>query len=159
MRGLFRLAAPLAILAALPFAAAAQTPFDGTVKLGVLDDQSSLYQDTTGPGSVAAVKMAAEDYLAANPQIDPQAERGVRRSSEQARCRLQYRARMVRARRSRRRDRRAELGGRPGGHRADQAAQQGASQRLGRNDAADRRHVQRRHGALELRQLCPPQRP
>ena len=68
MRGLFRLAAALAILAVLPLAAAAQTPFDGAVKLGVLNDQSSLYQDTTGPGSVAAVKMAVEDYLAANPK-------------------------------------------------------------------------------------------
>src|SRR5260370_16683307 len=68
MTRLLRLAAPLAILAALPLAAAAQAPFDGTVKLGVLNDQSSLYQDTTGPGSVAAVKMAVEDYLAANPK-------------------------------------------------------------------------------------------
>jgi branched-chain amino acid transport system substrate-binding protein len=68
MRFLPRIARSLAILAALPFAAMAQTPFDGTVKLGVLNDQSSLYQDATGPGSVAAVKMAVEDYLAANPQ-------------------------------------------------------------------------------------------
>src|SRR5882724_10103243 len=68
MTRLLRLAVPLAILAALPLAAAAQAPFDGTVKLGVLNDQSSLYQDTTGPGSVAAVKMAVEDYLAANPK-------------------------------------------------------------------------------------------
>jgi branched-chain amino acid transport system substrate-binding protein len=68
MKRLLRIAGPLAILAALPGAAMAQTPFDGTVKLGVLNDQSSLYQDTTGPGSVAAVKMAVEDYLAANPK-------------------------------------------------------------------------------------------
>src|SRR5260221_14366348 len=68
MTRLLRLAVPLAILAALPLAAAAQAPFDGTVKLAVLNDQSSLYQDTTGPGSVAAVKMAVEDYLAANPK-------------------------------------------------------------------------------------------
>jgi branched-chain amino acid transport system substrate-binding protein len=61
-------AASLALLAAgLPLGAAAQE-FDGTVKLGVLNDQSSLYQDTTGPGSVVAVKMAVEDYLAANPK-------------------------------------------------------------------------------------------
>src|SRR5258707_15281681 len=68
MTRLLRLAAQLAILAALPSAAMAQAPFDGTVKLGVLNDQSSLYQDTTGPGSVAAEKMAVQDYLAAHPK-------------------------------------------------------------------------------------------
>src|SRR5258708_8001975 len=68
MRILLQIAGSLAILGALPVAAMAQAPFDGTVKLGVLNDQSSLYQDTTGPGSVAAVKMAVEDYLAANPK-------------------------------------------------------------------------------------------
>jgi branched-chain amino acid transport system substrate-binding protein len=41
--------------------------FDGTVKIGVLNDQSSLYADTTGMGSVTAVKMAVDDYMAANP--------------------------------------------------------------------------------------------
>ena len=68
MKIMLQIAGSLAILAALPGAAMAQAPFDGTVKLGVLNDQSSLYQDTTGPGSVAAVKMAVEDYLAANPK-------------------------------------------------------------------------------------------
>jgi branched-chain amino acid transport system substrate-binding protein len=52
-------------LALLPLAAIAQS-FDGNVKLGVLNDQSSLYQDATGPGSVAAVRLAVEDYLAAH---------------------------------------------------------------------------------------------
>jgi branched-chain amino acid transport system substrate-binding protein len=47
--------------------AASSAPFDGTVKIGVLNDMSSLYQDTTGPGSVAAVNLAVKDYLAANP--------------------------------------------------------------------------------------------
>ena len=75
--------APIALAAALtaailPGPAAAQgqgaappssssAPFDGTVKIGVLNDMSSLYQDTTGPGSVVAVNMAVKDYLAANP--------------------------------------------------------------------------------------------
>jgi branched-chain amino acid transport system substrate-binding protein len=53
-------------LALLPAAVGAQG-FDGTVKIGVLNDMSSLYQDTTGPGSVLAVKMAVEDYAKANP--------------------------------------------------------------------------------------------
>jgi branched-chain amino acid transport system substrate-binding protein len=66
MRG--RLLWVAAALAALPFAAEAQGQFDGSVKIGVLNDMSSLYQDTTGPGSVAAVQMAVEDYLKANPK-------------------------------------------------------------------------------------------
>jgi branched-chain amino acid transport system substrate-binding protein len=62
----------LAILSTLsaiagPIAAHAQTPFDGTVKVGVLNDQSSLYADVTGQGSVVAARMALEDYMKANP--------------------------------------------------------------------------------------------
>jgi branched-chain amino acid transport system substrate-binding protein len=38
---------------------------DGVVKIGVLTDMSSLYADITGPGSVAAVKLAVEDFGAA----------------------------------------------------------------------------------------------
>src|ERR1700720_531936 len=34
---------------------------DKTVKMGVLNDMSSLYADIGGPNSVAAVKMAVED--------------------------------------------------------------------------------------------------
>jgi branched-chain amino acid transport system substrate-binding protein len=34
------------------------------LKLGVLTDMSSLYSDITGPGSVAAAKLAVEDFLA-----------------------------------------------------------------------------------------------
>jgi branched-chain amino acid transport system substrate-binding protein len=41
--------------------------FDGTVKIGVLNDQSSLYADATGQGSVIAARMAVEDYMKANP--------------------------------------------------------------------------------------------
>lgn len=44
---------------------AAAQPFE--VKIGVLNDMSSLYQDTTGPGSVVAAKMAVEDYLKEHP--------------------------------------------------------------------------------------------
>jgi branched-chain amino acid transport system substrate-binding protein len=43
-------------------ARAAET--DAPLRLGVLTDMSSLYADITGPGSVAAAKMAVEDFLA-----------------------------------------------------------------------------------------------
>src|ERR1700690_2990114 len=35
---------------------------DDTVKIGVLNDQTGLYADLGGPGSVVAAKMAAEDF-------------------------------------------------------------------------------------------------
>jgi len=35
---------------------------DGVVKIGVLSDMSSLYSDIGGPGSVAAAKLAVEDF-------------------------------------------------------------------------------------------------
>ncbi len=36
---------------------------DGVVKIGVMNDMSSLYADIGGPGSVVAAKMAVEDFL------------------------------------------------------------------------------------------------
>src|SRR5215510_10262506 len=47
------------LLAAGP--AAAQIS-DGVIKIGVLNDQSSLYADLAGQGSVVAARMAVEDY-------------------------------------------------------------------------------------------------
>jgi branched-chain amino acid transport system substrate-binding protein len=48
-----------ALLAAMPSLAAAQTkPF----KIGVLNDQSTVYSDSQGIGSVIAARMAIEDY-------------------------------------------------------------------------------------------------
>src|SRR3989475_1352960 len=38
---------------------------DGVVKIGVLNDQSSLYADLAGQGSVVAARMAVEDFGAA----------------------------------------------------------------------------------------------
>ena len=38
---------------------------DGIVKIGVLNDQSSLYADLAGQGSVVAARMAVEDFEAA----------------------------------------------------------------------------------------------
>jgi len=44
---------------------AAQAQISGdVVKIGVLNDQSSLYADLGGQGSVVAVKMAIEDFQA-----------------------------------------------------------------------------------------------
>ena len=54
-------------LFAVSSAAFGQTAFDGHVKVGVLNDQSSLYADATGQGSVVAAQMAAQDYMEANP--------------------------------------------------------------------------------------------
>ena len=39
------------------------------VKIGVLTDMSSLYADDTGPGSVAAARLAAEDFMKSNPKV------------------------------------------------------------------------------------------
>ncbi|MBS0242213.1 MAG: ABC transporter substrate-binding protein [Proteobacteria bacterium] len=46
----------------------AQAPFDGTIKIGVLTDQSSLYADVVGAGMMTSMKLAWDDYKAANPQ-------------------------------------------------------------------------------------------
>jgi branched-chain amino acid transport system substrate-binding protein len=51
-----------AALVALP--AAAQIS-GGVIKIGVLNDQSGLYADLTGQGSVVAARMAVEDFGAA----------------------------------------------------------------------------------------------
>ena len=57
----------LAIIAALacPQIADAET----TIRIGVLTDMSGLYSDFSGAGSLEAAKMAAEDFMAANPDV------------------------------------------------------------------------------------------
>jgi branched-chain amino acid transport system substrate-binding protein len=54
-------------VAALAFAASAAHAqvSDGVIKIGVLNDQSSLYADLAGQGSVIAARMAVEDFGAA----------------------------------------------------------------------------------------------
>ncbi|MFZ1209082.1 MAG: ABC transporter substrate-binding protein, partial [Pseudolabrys sp.] len=47
-------------------AAQAQQWTDGTIKIGVLTDLSSLYADVTGIGSVIAARLAVEDYGASS---------------------------------------------------------------------------------------------
>src|SRR5215468_11276322 len=56
-----RIVALFGILTLLAGPAAAQIS-DGVVKIGVLNDQSSLYADLGGQGSVVAVRMAVEDF-------------------------------------------------------------------------------------------------
>src|ERR1700736_4468035 len=40
-----------------------------SIKIGVLTDMNSLYADDTGPGSVAAAKMAATDFMKEHPNV------------------------------------------------------------------------------------------
>lgn len=54
--------ATAACAAALAAPAAAQGISDDVVKIGVLTDMAALYSDLSGPGSVAAVEMAVEDF-------------------------------------------------------------------------------------------------
>jgi len=56
------LAAGLTMTVAAFLSAAAARAEDIQVKLGVLTDMSSLYADDTGPGSVAAAKLAVQDF-------------------------------------------------------------------------------------------------
>ena len=58
----------LAALGLLAAPAAQAQISDGVIKIGVLNDQSSLYADLTGQGSVVAARMAVEDFGAAKPR-------------------------------------------------------------------------------------------
>jgi branched-chain amino acid transport system substrate-binding protein len=65
--GVVRAAAVAACIAALPGVGMAQgqSPAkisDGVVRLGFLLDMSGVYADVTGPGTVAAARMAVEDF-------------------------------------------------------------------------------------------------
>ena len=59
-----RIVALIGILILLASPVAAQIS-DGVVKIGVLNDQSGLYADLAGQGSVVAARMAVEDFGAA----------------------------------------------------------------------------------------------
>ena len=54
-----------AVALALGAGAAQAQVSDGVIKIGVLNDQSSLYADLAGQGSVVAARMAVEDFGAA----------------------------------------------------------------------------------------------
>ena len=56
-------AATLAFVSAMSLSTAAHAQYtDGVVKIGVLSDMSSVYSDLTGAGSVAAAKLAVQDF-------------------------------------------------------------------------------------------------
>ncbi len=59
---LMRIAILLAALLALGPATAWAQISDGVIKIGVLNDQSGLYADLAGQGSVVAARIAVEDY-------------------------------------------------------------------------------------------------
>jgi branched-chain amino acid transport system substrate-binding protein len=59
---LMRIAILLATLLALGPAVARAQISDGVIKIGVLNDQSGLYADLAGQGSVVAARMAVEDF-------------------------------------------------------------------------------------------------
>ena len=56
------IATGVALLSACAFAALAQDKISEGVKIGMLEDMSSIYADITGPGAVTAAKMAVEDF-------------------------------------------------------------------------------------------------
>ncbi len=59
---------PLLLAAVLLLAAGiARAEVPATVKIGVLNDMSGPFADQSGPGSVVAARMAAEDFAAARP--------------------------------------------------------------------------------------------
>jgi branched-chain amino acid transport system substrate-binding protein len=59
------LAVTLSVNIAIDSASAQQI----NVKVGVLTDMSSLYADDTGPGSVAAARLAAQDFMKDHPNV------------------------------------------------------------------------------------------
>src|SRR5712671_6524714 len=65
-REMMKTARNMIVMAALLASSSAFAQYtDGVVKIGILSDMSSLYSDITGPGSVAAAKLAVEDFGAA----------------------------------------------------------------------------------------------
>ena len=132
-----------------------RTADDATpLRLGVLTDMSSLYADITGPGSLAAAKMAVEDFLASPHKMKRPIEVAQRRSHEQGRSRRQHRARMDRPRQCGCDHRRAELRGRarrPQCRAAEQQDDPGFGRIVLRSD---RQGLFAQSRALELRYLC-----
>jgi len=57
-----RIAAAFIVVLSLAVGPAHAQISDGVVKIGVLNDQSSLYADLAGQGSVVAARMAVEDF-------------------------------------------------------------------------------------------------
>ena len=68
MKKVISTVAAVAVALGLCAAAYAQSGTQ-TVKIGVLNDMSGLYADLGGPGSVAAAKLAVEDFAKINPNL------------------------------------------------------------------------------------------
>ena len=128
------------------------------LRIGVLTDMSSLYADITGPGSVAAAKMAVEDFLA-GPHKMKRSDRGrERRSYEQGRPWRQSRPGMDRAQQRRSHYRRANSRWRSPFAISCNRPTEGHSG-LGRVFLrSDRQGLLTEPRALELRHLCAVQR-
>ncbi len=61
-RTLLKAAAAAPAAGALPWNGTARAQAGNTIKIGVLNDQSGLYRDITGPTSVACVRQAVQDF-------------------------------------------------------------------------------------------------
>jgi branched-chain amino acid transport system substrate-binding protein len=61
-RSVASVTAVVLLLAGACAALAQDRPVDGAVKIGMIEDMSSLYADITGVGAVTAAKMAVEDF-------------------------------------------------------------------------------------------------
>jgi branched-chain amino acid transport system substrate-binding protein len=61
-------------IASSPAAGAAEFS-GGVVRIGIINDQTGPLSDLSGPGSVTAAKMAAEDFQKMVPSIKPAAPR------------------------------------------------------------------------------------
>ena len=149
-----RFAASVA-LAALGLATPALAQ-DKTVKIGVLNDMSSLYADIGGPNSVVAIKMAVEDSGLHQEGLEDR--RGERRPPEQARRRRQHRAAVDRQRQGRCHRRYAEFRRRARRQQSRQGKEHGAAQFGRRHRRPHRQGLHAEHGLLHLRHLHAGQR-
>ena len=61
-RTVLKAAAAAPAVGALPWIGTARAQAGNTIKIGVLNDQSGLYRDITGPTSVACVRQAVQDF-------------------------------------------------------------------------------------------------
>jgi branched-chain amino acid transport system substrate-binding protein len=81
--------AAVAVTALLSISSAQAEISDSVVRIGVLNDQSSLYADAAGPGSVLAAQMALEDFGSVGPGIKVEmvsADHRRRRRGRNPRC-------------------------------------------------------------------------
>ena len=62
MPGFARIAALSALAIFLGLATSANAEMDGKLRIGVMNDMSSVYADFQGPGSVVAARLAAEEF-------------------------------------------------------------------------------------------------